>query len=152
MQSFKDTEDREWNVEMHVSALNRVRKEIYINLSDVVNTDLLEQLANDRRFLCKVVYAMVGPQREDVSEEQFSFAMGGDQLDAAFDALLAELVTFLPRSRRDVLKDTIAKMNELQELTVTKTLELLNSGVLEEQVTAAMDKAGDELREKLASA
>lgn len=77
--------------------------------------------------------------------------MGGESLDAATDALFAELVAFMPGERRGMLIGAIAEMKNLEALAAKRAIEFLNSGVLEKQVEAAMDKADDELREKLAS-
>ena len=114
MKCFKDNHNRNWTIVVNVAAVKRVRSLLEINLLNVVkldeknrpNVDLLEQLASDPILLCDVIYCICKPEADaqNISDEDFGMAMGGDAIEHATTALLEELVDFFPEAKRLVLR------------------------------------------------
>jgi hypothetical protein len=114
MKCFKDNQNRNWTIVVNVATVKRVRSLLDINLLDVVkldannkpNVDLLEQLASDPVLLCDVIYCICKPEADaqNISDEDFGVAMGGDAIEHATTALLEELVDFFPEAKRLVLR------------------------------------------------
>lgn len=114
MKCFKDNQGRSWTIAVNVAAVKRVRSLLDVNLLDVVrldannnpNVDLLEQLASDPVLLCDVIYCICKPDADaqNISDEDFGRAMGGDVIERATTALLEELIDFFPEAKRLVLR------------------------------------------------
>jgi hypothetical protein len=133
MKCFKDNQNRNWTIVVNVAAVKRVRSLLSINLLDVVkldeknrpNVDLLEQLASDPVLLCDVIYCICKPDADaqNISDEDFGSAMGGDAIEHATTALLEELVDFFPEAKRLVLRK-LMNAGEKVKLRMEKALKL----------------------------
>ena len=133
MKCFKDNRNRNWTIVVNVAAVKRVRSLLDINLLDVVkldeknrpNVDLLEQLASDPVLLCDVIYCICKPEADaqNISDEDFGNAMGGDAIEHATTALLEELVDFFPEAKRLVLRK-LMNAGEKVKLRMEKALKL----------------------------
>jgi hypothetical protein len=133
MKCFKDNQNRNWTIVVNVAAVKRVRSLLDINLLDVVklddknkpNVDLLEQLASDPVLLCDVIYCICKPDADaqNISDEDFGNAMGGDAIEHATTALLEELVDFFPEAKRLVLRK-LMNAGEKVKLQMEKALKL----------------------------
>jgi hypothetical protein len=133
MKCFKDNQNRNWTIVVNVAAVKRVRSLLEINLLDVVkldeknrpNVDLLEQLASDPVLLCDVIYCICKPDADaqNISDEDFGAAMGGDAIEHATTALLEELVDFFPEAKRLVLRK-LMNAGEKVKLQMEKALKL----------------------------
>jgi len=133
MKVFKDNQNRPWTIVVNVAAVKRVRSLLEINLLDVVkldeknrpNVDLLEQLASDPVLLCDVIYCICKPEADtqQISDEDFGAAMGGDAIEHATTALLEELVDFFPEAKRLVLRK-LMNAGEKVKIRMEKALKL----------------------------
>lgn len=149
MKCFKDNQNRNWTIVVNVAAVKRVRSLLDINLLDVVkldeknrpNVDLLEQLASDPVLLCDVIYCICKPEADtqNISDEDFGMAMGGDAIEHATTALLEELVDFFPEAKRLVLRKLMNAGEKVKhQMEKALKLELDNPQLdkeLEKQVT-----------------
>jgi hypothetical protein len=149
MKCFKDNQNRNWTIVVNVAAVKRVRSLLEINLLDVVkldeknrpNVDLLEQLASDPVLLCDVIYCICKPEADaqNISDEDFGMAMGGDAIEHATTALLEELVDFFPEAKRLVLRKLMNAGEKVKDqMEKALKLELDNPQLekeLEKQVT-----------------
>ena len=99
MKTFKDNNNRDWEITINVAAIKRVRDLIGVDLMQAIEGELLKQLATDPVMLCDVIYCLCKPQADekDISDTQFGQAMSGDAIDNATIALLDELVEFFHR-------------------------------------------------------
>ena len=155
MKIFKDNQNRPWTIVVNVATVKRVRSLLDVNLLDVVkldkkdkpNVDLLEQLASDPVLLCDVIYCICKPDADaqNISDEDFGTAMGGDAIGHATTALLEELVDFFPEAKRLVLRK-LMNAGEKVKNQMEKALKLqLNDPKLdkelEDQVTRYIDSS-----------
>ncbi|MBX3404507.1 MAG: hypothetical protein KF699_13940 [Phycisphaeraceae bacterium] len=101
MRSFKDNADRQWSVDINVTAIKRVRGLTGEDLMQVIEGTLIEKLIRDPVLLCDVVYAICKPEADarSISDEEFGKAMAGDAIESATTAVLEELVGFCPSPR-----------------------------------------------------
>ena len=133
MKCFKDNQNRTWTIVVNVAAVKRVRSLLEINLLDVVkldkddkpNVELLEKLAEDPVLLCDVIYCICKPDADaqNISDEDFGMAMGGDAIEHATTALLEELVDFFPEAKRLVLRK-LMNAGEKVKIQMEKALKL----------------------------
>lgn len=144
MKVFKDNAGREWQVEVNIAALKRVKSLAGVDLLGVLDGTLIERLIRGPVLLCDVVYAVCKPQADErsVTDEDFGRAMAGDAIEHATEALLEELVSFCP-SPRDranlgrVLKATRDVMDKARDIVEAR----LDSGELEKAAEEALEQA-----------
>lgn len=125
MKSFKDNQDRTWEVAVNVSAVKRVLDLCQVDLR-LPNPEVLERLGGDVILLVNVLYVLCKSQadRQGVSDEQFGEALAGDALEQATNAFAEAWADFFPQSRRSVLNAALAKGRDVDrrvaELAVTE--------------------------------
>lgn len=104
MRSFKDNAGRTWIVSVNVATIKRVRALTGADLLDLSEGRIIERLSMDPVLLCDVIYAICKPDADSMSltDEDFGRAMGGDAIELATEAVLAEIVDFSrsPRERQ----------------------------------------------------
>lgn len=128
MQQFKDTQGRDWQIDINVASLRRVQSVLKTDLLKVLeDRKLLERLYGDPMFLVDVLCVLLKPQCEKhgITDEQFAEAMAGDCIEAAAVALIEDLIGFSP-SQKDranllaVWKATHSGMERARQVVATK--------------------------------
>lgn len=125
MHCFTDNVGRVWEVEINVAQAKRVRGLLGVDFYTLPDDGftLLGKLVSSPIDLVDVLYVLCKPQADSwgVSDEDFGRALGGDSIDAATEAFLAEVVDFFPKPRvRAGLKKVLAAARALSEATEAK--------------------------------
>jgi len=138
MHSFTDNEGREWHLVVTVNDVRRLRRDVGVDLVEVVTGDLAGRLRSDVVLLCDVIYALCAEQAEQagVTDEEFGRALAGDVIDDATRALLEELADFFPGRRGKALRAMIDRIDRLEEMALELT------GELEETLEVALRATG----------
>jgi hypothetical protein len=131
MQKFKDLLGREWELSITIGSVRQVKEHTGIDLLDF--PDVLQQLAADIIGLCNVLFILVKPQADKagVSDEDFGYALGGQVIEDASEALVDELIAFFPQRRRELLMQIKTKTAEYQEAQLQKAKKQIESLDLE---------------------
>ena len=138
MKTFKDNNNRDWEITINVAAIKRVRDLIGVDLMQAIEGELLKQLATDPVMLCDVIYCLCKPQADDknISDTHFGQAMSGDAIDNATIALLDELVEFFPSGKRKILKRAISKLRAMEQKAL-----MVADQLIDRQMDAQFQKA-----------
>lgn len=151
--TWTDSQGRAWSTGINVNAIRRVRDLAGINLLDVFDGKLLAQLADDPVLLVNTLYAISKPQADEreITEETFGEFLVGDTIEQAATALVRGIISFFPSDRRTVLerlwKATSRTRTEAIQLATTK----LDSPLIEQAIHSAIQKASDEIDQRLRS-
>jgi hypothetical protein len=96
MQSFKDSENREWVLSINLATAEALEK-IEFHIESALDGSLFKELG-DHRFLFKALWVLVEPQaqKKEVTREQFAAAIAGDVLRLASDAMVGAITDFFP--------------------------------------------------------
>ena len=141
MHSFKDTKGREWRLEANLGSYGRVASSTGVKLWDIAteNRESLMQLT-DALVLGRVLWTMVEQQAETkgVSPEDFAAAFNGDTLEAAYNALLDEMLFFCPTRQRAMLELAVKKIRGAEEKAATIASERLEE--FEKEIDRAIDQ------------
>ena len=138
MKEFRDDQGRPWMVALTVASADRVRGLVTIDVTEDVDQpdgtvkrqtrqvpfDLidagtinrtLEVLRNNYGKIGEILYAICRGQVEErkLTKEQFLDGLRGDSLEAAQQALEAELVDFFPPGLRKMVGLMVAKVREM---------------------------------------
>ena len=143
MKTFTDSAGRTWTINITVDAIKRVKDLVDVNLADVTEGDppLLTRLETDLVLLCDVIYALIKPQadQQQISDEQFGQALGGDAILAAHDAFWGALSDFFHQLRRLDQVRAIEKQQKLVSTAVAAADRQLDQIDLDKLVNEAMD-------------
>lgn len=124
MKTFKDRQGRTWEISIDVAALKRVKGVLDVDLTHVLEGDLIKRLSSDVILLCDVIYVLCQPQADEQfgenSDEQFGRSLDADCFAEAEAAFWDELVNFF-RSRGG---DWIRRMRQKVAETEAKALEI----------------------------
>jgi len=135
MKTFKDTQDRTWEIDITVATVERLRAlEDPVDLMEVVGGDLIERLGSDPVLMVRLLYDVLAPQvkEQDVSPEDFGSAISGDVLEKAADALVEGIIDFFPPRQRNLLLQSWQKVKDIEETLIAQGRETLESGRIEE--------------------
>lgn len=134
MATFTDDDKRVWSLRLSVQLLTEIEERTGVSVDKLLDPAAKEmQKLADPRILVRVLWVFVQEQAEraKVSPEQFGRALGGDSLEAAFNALLDAIVGFYPARQRAALTALTGKINEVAALKATEA----------EQAIKALDPA-----------
>ncbi len=124
MKTFTDTAGRTWTLSLTIDAAKRVKGLLDVNLLELEAGDppLLTKIGTDVILLCDVIFALVKPQADanDVTDEQFAAALGGETILAAQTALYEELVGFFRGLGRSDLAKAVEAQRRMIDLAVRK--------------------------------
>lgn len=144
MKAFKDTDGREWTLDLNVTVIKRVKGLLAVNLLALSAGEppLITRLGTDVCLLCDVLFAIVKPQADaqNVSDEQFGSALGGDVILAAQRALYAEMIDFFRRLGRAELATAVEKQNEVMVLAVQAAQAKIHALDIDTMVRTRMDE------------
>lgn len=119
MQTFKDNAGRSWTLALTIGSVKRVRALLDVNLMNLEAGDppLLTRLGTDVMLLVDVIFALLKPQADaqEITDEQWAEAMGGDAILAAQKAFYDELSDFTRRrGRTDTTKAIQAQLRMIE--------------------------------------
>lgn len=114
VRSFVDTAGREWNVDVTVATVKRVREGAGVLLTGLYENKcaLLTQIGTDFELLVNVLWAACLPQAKQlaIGPEQFAESMGGDSLRLGMEALVRATADFFTSPEQ---RQTFQKLNDL---------------------------------------
>ena len=139
MNTFRDNAGREWAVSIHVLAIERVQDKTGVKIGALIRDGLagLLELADDPVKFVRVLWVLVEEQAAalSVAPEQFGRAMGGDALEAAFDAFVNALADFSPSRLRSLIRGLTAKTSPTADQP-TSSSSVTNSPASSESIPA----------------
>lgn len=151
MPSFKDCEDREWNLRIDVDAIRRVRSAYSIDLATILaSPESIDRLTSDICLTIDVIYELCKPaaDRFGIDAAAFGRSLFGDSLGNAVRAFEEALVEFLPESnRRATARRIIDAGRALQNQTALRIENAIKGGLLERGIQKELTKLDQELEE-----
>jgi len=87
-----------WLLRIDIDTVRRIRRNLAVDLFDLIRSDRLADLVIDLPALADVVWELIEPtaQRRCIDREAFEASLNGDTLAAMADALVAAIEGFLP--------------------------------------------------------
>ncbi len=150
MQMFRDTDDTQWSITIHVTAVKRVRSIVGVDLYALARDGFraLEDLLGDPIRFVDVLFVLCKDEAAGggITDEDFGKRMGGDAIIAATDAFVQELIDFFPNVKaRQSLHKLIRKGREVGEATMSRVVDEAD------KMLAAVDvnQAAEQLARKL---
>ena len=149
--SWKDRDGRAWSTSISVTTIARVREATGVNLLEIVEGKLLPQFLDDPLLLVEVLYVVSKPQIDErnVSKDAFGDLFVGDVTIDAVNALVQGLLDFFPSGRREMIQRLWQATERAQNEAVKMATSKLNSPLVEQALTGAIQKASDEIDQQL---
>ena len=149
MQSFKDDKDRSWTISVDAVSVDIVQANHQVDLLEVEKMpahddprDSVEfQLVGRPLLFCRVMWDLLIERPADVSFEDFARSLTGDTLQAARDALWADIVNFTPDPDvRRVRKAMQEKLKAILRQGMERLQKLLESPDVEKLLGVELDR------------
>jgi len=130
MSTFKDIKGNEYIIIITVGSAEDVKNRIKdgnhlpVDLFAVVQKGELNAFLEDIPLMINTLYVLLEDQIKEygLTDVQFGRSLGGPQIEEATAAFLEALVNFSPNVKhRTMLREIIAKHEELQEMSLQKT-------------------------------
>lgn len=130
MKHFKDTAGREWEINLTVTSVKRIRDRAGLDLMDMTEdeSNAMIRLSSDPILLGDVIYAACQTQadRRGISSEEFGESLAGDVIDDATTAFIDALTDFFPNPRRRaILKRAAGMLKDLEGETLDKAEKMM---------------------------
>lgn len=147
MHIFKDNHGRDWCIAINVTTAKRCKAFVGVDLYGLVDErfERLDKLLGNPCDLVDVVYCLCKDDADKlgVSDENFGRGMGGDSLQRAADAFMAELIDFFPDPRvRAGLTKVLEKSRTLRNLLLDQVEKDLDAMDLDSEVRKLIDSSG----------
>ena len=147
MRTFVDNAGRTWTISIHVAAIKKVKGLLGVDLYGLVDGSFegLGKLIADPVALVDVLYCLCKDEADKlgVSDEDFGRAMGGDSLNRASDAFLAEYTDFFPDPRvRAGLTKVLEKARKVEGLVMARMETELDAIDLDDVVAKLKGSSG----------
>ena len=117
MMKFKDAQGRDWEPEVNVVTIGRVRAALKINLLELLlpENKVAERL-DDPCLLVDIIYLLCQDQADklNVNDVAFGKAMTADSIEDAWGLVLEGIVLFSPRGLRPAHMKVLAKAKTYQ--------------------------------------
>lgn len=140
MHSFKDKSGRDWNVDITIGAVKRVKAELKIDLMEVLNGTLFERIGSDPMLVMDIVWSIVKPDDSNgTAREAFDKQIGGQQITDASKAFVDELVDFF-QSRGPALAAAVSRVDQETKRAVTAIVSLIESPEMAKKLQDAVDQ------------
>lgn len=123
MRTFKDSDGRDWAIEIDVPARGRVLTATEFDLLSVLEPGQIEKLS-DPVTLVAVLHSLCVEQvaKLNLTPDQFAHGMRGDALDDAAEALMGAIADFFPKRQRLVMNKALAKGTQIADDAVNQAL------------------------------
>lgn len=144
-QSFLDTNGQKWLVEVSVGVIEDCRKLLGVDPIDPSGS-IFEKIEADPVLLCNLLFVCCRGQATElaITDVDFGRAMGGDALDDGKAALTEALINFFPRNRREGIRATVQRFQQLQTDAATTIATKIQDPRLAEAVATKIDQVIDE--------
>ena len=145
MKQFTDNKERSWTLSLNIATAKKVKDAVSFDLLSEDVGEMVGRLAVDPVLLCDVIFILVSDQaaRNNITDEDFGESMAGEAIGKATEALLDEIVDFFPPRKRKVLRMALVKMEEAEDLLMTRAEDLISSKTAEEIVEEVINAAED---------
>ena len=129
MKQFTDNKERSWTLSLNIATAKKVKDAVSFDLLSEDVGEMVGRLAVDPVLLCDVIFILVSDQaaRNNITDEDFGESMAGEAIGKATEALLDEIVDFFPPRKRKVLRMALDKMEEAEDLLMTRAEDLISS-------------------------
>lgn len=155
-QTFTDSLQRKWTINIDLGARNRVRSLVAFDIFDVDNPAELMRLSDDPVLMVDVLYALLKPQCDKLNLDDMSFAEGMDgyAIASGYECYEAALIVFFQQAaptKGRVLVGRIEKMRSVLPRVEEMAIQQLDSEEMDQAITAKLQEADDDIRSELVS-
>lgn len=158
MEVFQDRTGRDWEIQLTVGGVMRVKAHCQIDIGDVISfaggktSGVLERLGEDSELLCKTIWMMCEKQAASagISQEDFFDLLDGESVENAAQALIDEIINFSRPAQRKVLRKLRELSREAEKSLEKKLDTVLESKAFTEEFNGILNPSSGSSPESLA--
>jgi len=140
--SFRDSEGRQWDVEVDVVTIKRVRDSLGVNLLELATEESkLPERFNDPVFCVDVLYTLCRDQadKRNVSDEKFGRSLTIDAIEEASDALMEGVIDFFRRDVRAAYRKVLDATRKVRAAHAKKLTEAMEAPDFDRMLEAKIE-------------
>ncbi len=124
MRVIKDLKGREWELQITVGTIKRVRSKLDMDLYKIDDKNFIKTIFDDPIKLIELIWVILEDQvkEKEISEIEFCEGWAGEAIEVATDLFIEELIEFFPPKKRQPLEKWW-KMARSVELKILKKAE-----------------------------
>jgi hypothetical protein len=128
LRSFKDNQDREWEIVVNTNTAERVRDKLGVDVFKLYESEG-ERVFGDPILLVNLLYVLCEAQatKAGISDYDFGAAMVGGANESAMSALLDAVADFFPPSQSVILRKIKTKAETMVPLILSKAAQVIDS-------------------------
>ena len=131
MATFIDAAGNEWNVEIDVETIRRVRKETGFAFGTCLNDDMQSyySMIEDYELMPSVMHAILEPaiKSDGISKDTFLNNVKGEAIESAQIAIWDAFAFFCPPRQRQLLQEIKTATETMSEEQLKKATELMET-------------------------
>lgn len=145
MRAFKDSQGREWFLNVNTGTVKNVRAARDVDLLDTTG-EVYERLADDPVLLVDVLWLLCQEQAQKVglTDAQFGEGLVGDAIEDATTALMGAIADFTPSRKRAVVLKGAELMTRVRQKGTEIALGKIGDPELEKKLLSMMEAEMDE--------
>lgn len=127
MKRFLDSTGKQWEFDVNLESIERVKSICNVDLSDLFGDDLklISSLFENPSLLVSVLWELCEHQ-DDTLKAAFRKSMRGDSLELAASALVDDVIDFFPNARRrELCRATVQKLWQTVDVSQKEAEKLL---------------------------
>lgn len=126
---FVDSKKREWELEVTIGGINRVKSRCKLELLDFGKDGFLKTLIDDPLMQAEMFWALLEPQAKEqsITKDDFADSLTGEIIDDMTKVFLEEITDFFRGSKKTAAKTVLAKTNLLVETAYADVAEKAES-------------------------
>lgn len=127
MKRFNDANGKQWEFDIDVDSIERVKSICQIDLTSLFGDDLklIARLFEEPALLISVLWELINHPDQSL-KPAFRKAMKGDALELAANLLVNEIIDFFPNAkRRELCREAVRKVWQTVEVNQTQAASLM---------------------------
>ena len=145
---FSDTKNRKWVLKMTVGKVRQIRETLGVDITHAIDPtkSVVDDIANDPVLMFDIIYLCCLEQMEStkVSGEDLADAISGDTIEDAAKALIDAIIDFFPRSKTEVIRESLALKDKMVMRIKRKSLDSMKN-LSDDELDQAVVKMAQEL-------
>lgn len=149
MRVIKDLKGREWELQITVGTVKRVRSYCDLDLYNIGDSGFIKIIIDEPIKLIEMFWTIFEDQAKakEIDEKEFCEGWAGDIIDEATKIFLDELIEFFPEKKRQPARKLLEKLEALA-IKAYSRVEAECDSLSEEDMNVALDTATENMKQK----
>ena len=135
MHKFKDNNGLEWEIELNIAVVKKIRNELEVDLNALTEGQMAD-ITTKPETLVDIISVICTPQivKRELDEYSFANCMIGEAIDNAYEALVKELIFISRHNQRQVVARAWETVQKADKKLTSAQLRMLESPEMDQKI------------------